>query len=72
MLAPVQVQSAEDVWARIAAEAARDGCMGVVATDGDGTLWSGDIGEDLFFAFVDHGRFEEPALEAIRREARAH
>ena len=72
MLAPVQVQSAEDVWARIAAEAARDGSAGVVATDGDGTLWSGDIGEDLFFALVDHGRIEEPALEAIRREARAH
>jgi phosphatidylglycerophosphatase C len=72
MLPAVQVQSAEDVWARIAAEAARDGGAGVVATDGDGTLWSGDVGEDLFFAFVDHGRFEEPAFEAIRREARAH
>jgi phosphoserine phosphatase len=72
MLPPVQVQSAEDVWARIAAEAARDGGAGVVATDGDGTLWSGDIGEDLFFAFVDHERIEEPALEAIRREAHAH
>ncbi|HEX8794406.1 MAG TPA: haloacid dehalogenase-like hydrolase [Polyangiaceae bacterium] len=68
----MQVQSAEAVWARIAAEAARDGGAGVVATDGDGTLWSGDVGEDLFFAFVDHGRFEEPALEAMRREARAH
>jgi phosphatidylglycerophosphatase C len=72
MLPGVQVQSAEDVWARIAAEAARDGGAGVVATDGDGTLWSGDVGEDLFFAFVDHGRIEEPALEAIRREARTH
>jgi len=72
MLPAVQVQSAEDVWARIAAEAARDGGAGVVATDGDGTLWGGDIGEDLFFAFVDHGRIEEPALEAIRREAHAH
>jgi len=72
MLAPVQVQSAEAVWARIAAEAARDGGGGVVATDGDGTLWSGDIGEDLFFAFVDHGRIEEPAVEAMRREARSH
>jgi phosphoserine phosphatase len=72
MLPLVQVQSAEDVWARIAAEAARDGEAGVVATDGDGTLWSGDIGEDLFFAFVDHERIEEPALEAIRREAHAH
>lgn len=72
MLAPVQVQSAEDVWARIAAQAARDGGAGVVATDGDGTLWSGDVGEDLFFAFVDHGRIEQPALETIRREALAH
>lgn len=72
MLPAVQVQSAEEVWARIAAEAARDGGAGVVATDGDGTLWGGDVGEDLFFAFVEHGRIEEPAAEAMRREAHSH
>lgn len=68
----VQLQSADEVWARIDEIAHADGRAGVVATDGDGTLWSGDVGEDLFFGFVDHGEFMEPALEAFRREAREH
>jgi phosphatidylglycerophosphatase C len=68
----VQLQSADEVWARIEDLARADGGRGVVATDGDGTLWSGDVGEDLFFAFVDHGDFAEPALEALRRDAREH
>jgi phosphatidylglycerophosphatase C len=67
----VELQSAEEVWSRIEAQArARPG--GVVATDGDGTLWSGDVGEDLFHAFVDLGEVAPPALEALRREAREH
>jgi phosphoserine phosphatase len=45
---------------------------GVVATDADGTLWSGDVGEDLFHAFLDQGRVDAPADEALRREAREH
>lgn len=71
MLAAVEIQSAEQVWARIEAAAGAQ-AGGVVATDGDGTLWSGDVGEDLFHAFVVHGRVDPPALEAMRREARAH
>lgn len=60
---------AEEVVAEIEAVAiANPG--GIVATDGDGTLWSGDFGEDLFDAFVEHGRVEEPARVAIDREAR--
>lgn len=43
-----------------------------MVTDADGTLWSGDVGEDLFHAFLDHGRVEPPALEAFRRDAREH
>ncbi len=60
------------MWARIEslARVARSG--GVVATDADGTLWSGDVGEDLFHAFLEHERVEPPALEAMRREAREH
>lgn len=42
----------------------------MIATDGDGTLWSGDVGEDLFDAFLAHGRVEPPARDAIFREAR--
>jgi phosphoserine phosphatase len=67
----VELWSADRVWARIESlAAAQPG--GVVATDGDGTLWSGDVGEDLFHAFLEHGRVEAPALEALRQEARDH
>src|SRR5262249_8389566 len=41
-----------------------------VAFDGDGTLWSGDIGEDFFHALVARADFRAPALEAMRVEAR--
>jgi phosphoserine phosphatase len=67
----VQQQTADDVWNRIEA-LARERPGGVVATDGDGTLWSGDVGDDLFHAFCNHGRVEAPALEALRRTARDH
>jgi phosphatidylglycerophosphatase C len=67
----VQPQTADEVWARIEA-AARAEPTGVVATDADGTLWSGDVGEDLFEAFLEHGRVEPAALEALRRNARDH
>lgn len=66
----MQLQSADQVWKRIEA-VARAG-RGVIATDGDGTLWGGDVGEDLFHAFVGHGEVADPALEAMRREAREH
>jgi phosphoserine phosphatase len=68
----VHLQSADEVWARIEAVVRADGAGGVVASDGDGTLWSGDVGEDLFHAFVEHGEVAEPALDAMRREARDH
>jgi phosphatidylglycerophosphatase C len=42
---------------------------GVVAFDGDGTLWSGDVGEDVFRAMLAIGRFEPPAHEELRRAA---
>ncbi len=67
----MQLRTADDVWARIAEAAHAEG-GGVVATDADGTLWSGDVGEDLFHAFVEHGVVRPPALEAMRRGARDH
>lgn len=42
-----------------------------IATDGDGTLWSGDIGEDFFEALLRDGRITERAREALAREAEA-
>lgn len=44
----------------------------VVAFDCDGTLWSGDVGDDLFHAACDRRLFRAPAEAALRRDARAH
>ena len=71
MLLRVQVQSGDDVWARIE-RAATEQPGGVMATDADGTLWDGDVGEDLFHAFVEHGVVHPPAMQAMAREARDH
>jgi phosphoserine phosphatase len=40
-----------------------------LAFDGDGTLWSGDVGEDLFRFAVHHGRLREAARAQIEYEA---
>lgn len=45
---------------------------GVLATDGDGTLWRGDIGDELFIAALDGRALKNDALEALIREAEAH
>jgi phosphatidylglycerophosphatase C len=71
MLARVKLQSADDVWARIEAMVSKHP-GGVIATDGDGTLWSGDVGDDLFLAFLSHGRVEPAALDVLQRDAREH
>jgi phosphatidylglycerophosphatase C len=44
----------------------------VVAFDCDGTLWSGDVGEDWFVELVERAGFHERASRAMRDEARAH
>ena len=44
---------------------------GAIAFDGDGTLWSGDIGEDFFAALLADGRLTEVARQALAREAEA-
>jgi phosphatidylglycerophosphatase C len=43
-----------------------------LATDGDGTLWTQDIGEALFDAVLHEGMVGEQAYEALRAEAEAH
>ena len=53
-------------------EASRAHPGGVIATDGDGTLWDGDVGEDFFHAVVAHGDIREPARAAMARDAEAH
>lgn len=45
---------------------------GIIATDADGTLWSGDVGVDAFQAFLEAGDLHPSAEEALRREAEAH
>jgi phosphatidylglycerophosphatase C len=67
----VEIWSVDRVWARIDT-LARAEPGGIVAIDGDGTLWSGDVGDDLFHAFLQRGRVEAPAFEGLRREARDH
>lgn len=43
---------------------------GALAFDGDGTLWSGDVGEDFFFGVLDSGKLTDVAAGAIARAAR--
>jgi phosphatidylglycerophosphatase C len=44
----------------------------VMAFDGDGTLWSGDVGEDLFRAALRDQFLLEAALPALLAEAEQH
>jgi phosphatidylglycerophosphatase C len=67
----MEIQSAEAVIARIERElAVTPG--GALAFDGDGTLWSGDVGDDYFRALLQHGDFRPQAVDAMRRDAVAH
>ena len=69
--------STDSVLARIAvlhtlaqgdATGARDA---VIAFDGDGTLWTGDVGEDFFAATLEASRFLPAAVEAMGEVGRA-
>lgn len=44
----------------------------VLAFDGDGTLWSGDVGEDLFHAALREQYLLPPAQAELRAEAERH
>ena len=43
---------------------------GALAFDGDGTLWSGDVGEDFYFGILDSGKIGDAAAKALLDEAR--
>jgi phosphoserine phosphatase len=64
----VRTATVEEVMARID-DAARAEPGGAVAFDGDGTLWSGDIGEDFFASLLDGGGLTTEAHDAFVREA---
>ncbi len=44
-------------------------CRAVIATDADGTLWEGDIGDDLFLEALAHHPIGPDAREGLRRGA---
>ncbi len=46
-----------------------DAAPSVVAFDGDGTLWSGDVGEDFMHAALSRGEVRDPATAALTRMA---
>ncbi|MCC6557362.1 MAG: HAD-IB family phosphatase [Polyangiaceae bacterium] len=48
------------------------GGAAALAFDADGTLWTGDVGIDLFEAFLEARGARAEAEEALRREAEAH
>ncbi|MBX3227407.1 MAG: HAD-IB family phosphatase [Labilithrix sp.] len=52
-------------------EAAEKEPGGAIAFDGDGTLWSGDVGEDFFDAALKHGPREVTRAALVREAAEA-
>jgi phosphoserine phosphatase len=67
----VELWTGDRVWAHIE-QLAREEAGGLIAMDADGTLWGGDVGDDLFHAFMRHGRVEPPAFDVLREQARHH
>lgn len=45
---------------------------GILATDADGTLWSGDVGIDAFHVLLTRGLLHDDALGVLLEEARAY
>ena len=66
----VRTASVAEVIALLEQDLAREP-GGAIAVDGDGTLWSGDIGEDFFAALLDDGKIDAAAQTALAREAEA-
>ncbi len=67
----MQTQSRDEIVRRIDVARREEG-NGVLAFDGDGTLWSGDVGEDFFHAMVARDRFEPSATLELKRIAAEH
>jgi phosphatidylglycerophosphatase C len=70
MLPHVKTAKVDEVIASIEEHVASEP-GGALAFDGDGTLWSGDIGEDYFAALLAEDRLTAVAREALAREATA-
>ncbi|TPV93282.1 MAG: haloacid dehalogenase-like hydrolase [Myxococcales bacterium FL481] len=62
-----QVCSANEIVARIAPHG-----DGVLTFDGDGTLWTGDVGEDVFTAALERGMLLDVARPALAAVAARH
>jgi phosphoserine phosphatase len=67
----MKMERVEETLERIGQEAAR-APGGVLAFDGDGTLWSGDVGDDLFLALLEHDGIRPEAHGALERLGAAH
>ncbi|AKQ70073.1 Nonspecific acid phosphatase [Myxococcus hansupus] len=67
----MKMERVEETLERIRIEA-EQAPGGVLAFDGDGTLWSGDVGDDLFLALLEHGGIRPEAYEALERLATSH
>ena len=67
----MEILLATEVLARIDAARATnpDGSRGVIAFDGDGTLWSGDVGDDFLHALIARGDFRTVACDEMRAAA---
>lgn len=52
-------------------ESSADGTPAALTFDADGTLWSGDVGEDCFLRALREGVLREPALPALEKAASA-
>ncbi len=67
----MRMERVNETLERIAREA-EQAPGGVLAFDGDGTLWSGDVGDDLFLALLEHGDIRPEAHTALERLGTAH
>lgn len=65
----METQTVEQVTSRIE-EAMRGARRPVIVTDADGTLWTGDVGDDTFDALVDQRAVRHEARDALSQEAR--
>src|ERR1041384_6834441 len=69
--AAMKLERVEETLERIAAAAARTPGGGL-ACDGDGTRWSGDVGDDLFLSLLAEGGVRPEAREPLERMGAAH
>ncbi len=62
--------SASELVTRLSSQVPRPGS--VLLFDADGTLWSGDVAEDSFYAALGQGAIRDEAREPLEKAARAH